>query len=132
MSEALIAAIIAAIASVGGAVLGAFIGGMFARRKSNADATKVLTDAASQLTKTAVDNLITPLSERIDGLDRETRDQALEIGRLKRMLAQYASRVVYLMGGIETLIKQIKAKDETPCWTPDEWTPGKGGGGHAD
>ena len=112
MSETLITAIVGFFSAIVGAVIGAMAG----RRKVNAEATNSISDAATKIAKTAVDDLLAPLTARLDGLETE-------IIRLKRLLDRYAKRVIYLMSGIETLIKQIKAKNETPCWQPDEWDP---------
>lgn len=106
-----------------GAIIGAIITGLFLRRKTNADATDSISAAAVKIAKTAVDDLIDPLVARITGLEEQAQESKAEISRLKLTLDRYAKRVIYLMSGIETLLRQIKSKGDTPCWSPDEWSP---------
>lgn len=106
-----------------GAIIGAIITGLFLRRKTNAEATDSISAAAVKIAKTAVDDLIDPLVARITGLEEQAQESKAEIGRLKLTLDRYAKRVIYLMSGIETLLRQIKSKGDTPCWSPDEWRP---------
>jgi len=95
-------------AAIAGGVVSSVINFLAGRGKAKADTSKVLADAAA--------SLIDPLIKRLDTLEGE-------IKTLKRLLDAYAKRVIYLMNGIETLIKQIKAKGDSPCWSPDEWNP---------
>ncbi len=95
-------------AAIAGGVVSSVINYFATRAKTKADTSKVLADAAK--------SLIEPLTNRLNTLESE-------IKTLKRLLDRYAKRVIYLMAGIETLIKQIKAKGDSPCWSPDEWNP---------
>lgn len=122
MSETLLEAIIGFLSAVVGGVIVLIAG----RQKNKADATKSISEAATAIAKTAVDDLLEPLTKRVDDLEKQIAEQKGIIGRLKKLIDAYARRVIYLMGGIETLIKQIQAKNEIPCWTPDEWNPEKG------
>lgn len=106
-------AIVAAIAGV----IGAIIGGLFARRKNDADAAAQITKAAGD----AVEGLIGPLTERVQALEGQ-------VVTLKRQLNRYARRVIYLMGVIDTLTRQIVRLGDQPEAVPDDWDPEGGEG----
>lgn len=108
--------VITAIIGVVGVVMGSIITGLYARRKNKSDAAGAITDAAVKL--------VDPLRERIDVLEKKDSEQDQTIDRLNRQLDKYAKRVIYLMGGIETLIRQIKESGCSPAWIPDPWEPG--------
>jgi hypothetical protein len=95
-------------AAIGGGVVTSLINWLAGRGKARADTSKILAEAA--------ETLIEPLSKRVTVLEAK-------ITKLKWLLDRYAKRVIYLMNGIETLVKQIKANDEFPSWSPDEWSP---------
>lgn len=96
------------VAAIAGGLFTSLINYFAGRAKMKADISKVLADAT--------ETLIPPLTDRLNALE-------VEVKTLKRLLDRYAKRVIYLMAGIETLIRQIKAKNESPCWQPDEWSP---------
>lgn len=102
-----------ALIGIIGVIIGGVITWMTTRKKSGAEATKLITEAAK--------NLIEPLSNRIGDLEKKTQEQDKTILGLTRSLDRYAKRVIYLMGGIEQLIRQI-SKHEPPCWNPSEWS----------
>lgn len=108
--------IITAIIGVLGVVVGGVIAGLFARRKTRSDAAGAITDAAVKL--------VQPLTDRVDTLEKKDCEQDKTIDLLTYKLDRYAKRVIYLMGGIETLIRQIKDAGCLPAWTPDPWDPG--------
>lgn len=95
------------VAAIAGGAFTSLLNYFAGRAKMKADTSKVLADATN--------TLIPPLVERLDKLEAEVKT-------LKRLLDRYARRVIYLMSGIETLIKQIMAKGDSPCWQPDEWS----------
>lgn len=97
-------------AAIGGGLITSLINWLAGRGKAKADTSKVLAEATEKL--------IPPLTQRLDALETE-------VSKLKRLLDAYAKRVIYLMNGIEALIKQLKAQGEIPCWAPDEWSPEK-------
>jgi uncharacterized coiled-coil protein SlyX len=102
-----------ALIGIIGVIIGGVITWLTTRKKSGAEATKLITEAAA--------NLIEPLSERISDLEKKTQEQDKLISGLTKSLDRYAKRVIYLMGGIEQLVRQV-SKHEPPCWTPSEWT----------
>lgn len=85
---------------------------IFGRKRDKAEITKMITEAAEKMIKS--------LTDRVTTLEKELRT-------VKRKLERYAERVIYLMNGIQTLIKQIEEKKEVPCWKPDEWDPDEEG-----
>ena len=46
-----------------------------------------------------------------------------ELTKLARRLNKYAKRILYLMGGIDELIRQIISLNAVPCWKPEDWDP---------
>ncbi len=102
-------------AAIAGGVVSSLINAIAGRGKEKAETTKAKAEASKVLAD-ATETLFNPLIERLNTLE-------IEVKALKRLLDRYAKRVIYLMAGIETLIKQIKAKGDSPCWSPDEWNP---------
>lgn len=114
MSEKIIEAIVGAA----GALLGGIIVYLSTRLKNRADAADMVTDAAL--------SLLDPLKTRLTELEQKMARQETEISRLRRQLTHYADRVIVLMRGIATLIKQIGDLGAKPYWEPDEWRVGDG------
>lgn len=102
-------------AAIAGGVVSSLINVIAGRGKEKAEISKAKAEASKMLAD-ATETLINPLINRLTTLESEVKT-------LKRLLDRYAKRVIYLMAGIETLIKQIKAKGDSPCWSPDEWNP---------
>lgn len=102
--------------------LSAVIAGAFARRKNNSDAAQTITDAALKLVDPLRES-ITSMETKIETLEKKDCIQDATIEKMTRQITRYAGRVVYLMGGIEALIRQIKEIGKVPCWTPDKWEP---------
>lgn len=86
-----------------GAIVGAVIAGLFMRRKNTAEATEILTRIAM--------GMIEPLETKVNNLEKK--------------INRYGKRIVYLMGGIETLLHQMDENKISPCWQPEEWEPNK-------
>jgi hypothetical protein len=100
-----------------GIVLGAIITGLFAYNVNRANASKAVTEAAI--------NLVKPLSDRVDKLEKINVEQDKKIEQQERTIKKYGQRIVYLMNGIEKLIEQFQRSDIAPTWVPDKWDPNK-------
>jgi len=106
--------IIIALITVAGGLIGAWITKLSGKKKIGAEAADLITQAAS----TAVEALLTPLTDKVNQLEAQVKE-------LQCVNNRYGQRVISLMHGIEKLILQIKSLQYTPVWTPDEWDPNK-------
>lgn len=86
----------AAIGATAGILTG-LIAARAGRRKNDAEAAQKITEAATQL--------VIPLSNRIEALEKE--------------LEQIRPMIKKLLAGIERLIKQIRCLGHEPVWTPE-------------
>ena len=102
MDNSTITSIIALIVAVGG-VITAFA----ARRKNNAEAADVITEAAMKL--------LDPLNKRIDALELLTEQQEKEL----EILRPLPGIVTAMTKGIHVLISQIREAGLEPKWTPE-------------
>ena len=102
--------------------LAAVIAGAFARRKNNSDAAQTITDAALKLVDPLRES-ITSMETKIETLEKKDCVQDATIEKMTRQLTRFAARIAYLMGGIESLMRQIKDAGGVPCFTPDKWEP---------
>ena len=59
--------------------------------------------------------------EEVANMKQEQQRQADTIEKQEKKIERYAARIVYLMGGIEMLMRQFVDADIEPCWTPDDW-----------
>ena len=100
-----------------GIIFGAIITGLFAYNVNKANASKAVTEAAI--------NLVKPLSDRVDKLEKINVEQNGKIEQQERTIKKYGQRIVYLMNGIEKLIEQFQRSDIAPTWVPDKWDPNK-------
>ena len=100
-----------------GIIFGAIITGLFAYNVNRANASKAVTEAAI--------NLVKPLSDRVDKLEKINIEQDKKIEQQERTIKKYGQRIVYLMNGIEKLIEQFQRSDIAPTWVPDKWDPNK-------
>lgn len=91
------------------------VGLLMGKRGNKAAARKTEADYADQISETAM-KLVSPLEKRVSELEKRLK-------RLNRLVERYAKRIVYLMGGIDQLIRQIVSMQASPCWQPDDWDP---------
>jgi hypothetical protein len=105
--------LIVAIGGLGG--LTTVIVALFERNKKRAEAKALEADYADQISQTAM-KLVDPLRAEVGRLN-------VRVGNLERSNNRYAQRVVYLMSGIDQLIRQIKRHNDAPVWTPNDWNP---------
>lgn len=91
------------------------VSALIGKRGEQAKARKTESEFADQISETAL-KLINPLEKRICDLEKRLR-------RINRLVERYAKRIVYLMGGIDQLIRQIVSMQASPCWQPDDWDP---------
>lgn len=96
-------------------IVAALVVAFFERRNKRAAAAKLEADYAEQISKTAM-MLVDPLQGQVTQLTRR-------VARTERQITRYSQRIVYLMGGIDQLIRQIMVLDKRPVWTPDDWNP---------
>lgn len=82
----------------------------FAKGKTKAETSDIVTQAAERALK------IMSTSYDKSLVDIETRMNTLE-----RKLGRAMGRINCLMGGIDRLIEQITARQDTPVWKPDRW-----------
>jgi hypothetical protein len=99
----IIAALIGAL--VGGVVV-AVVNNMFMRRKTQAEATHLIEQAASGV---------------ICDLQEQVKELKCDVAILKKKLVRAMSRINKLMGGIVVLLEQIRKGGDAPAWVPDEW-----------
>lgn len=98
----------------GSATISVIVAAIFERRNKRAAAAKVEADYADQISKTAM-SMIEPMKAELERL-------TARVTRLERQNTRYSHRIVYLMGGIDQLVRQISVR-EAPVWTPDDWDP---------
>lgn len=104
------------------------------RQKTKAEAKKIGAESDSLVAKTkqelpatTADSLVGTSGDVIEQYKQLLKDYQIEtnnkIDNLQRMLGTYARRITYLMGGIQTLVKQMVDLGHDPCWSPDDWQP---------
>ena len=76
-------------------------------------------NAAGNLVETSGD-VIEQYKKLLEDYQTETNRR---IDNLQQMLSKYAKRIMYLMGGIQVLVKQVVDLGHDPCWSPDDWVP---------
>ncbi len=104
------------IVAVGGlSGLAAVAAAFLERRKKRAEAQVQEANYANQISDTAM-KLVEPLKKEVGRLTER-------IERSEKLNSRYAQRIIYLMGGIDQLIRQIKGKGESPVWSPNDWIP---------
>lgn len=105
-------------------------------RKTNAEA-ELTAVTASEKTLGGAFALLTKVRERQDELEAqncvledrmqaqssELQKQSEDLNQMKSALGEYARRVIYLNQGVALLLREFIARNLTPPWTPDEWTP---------
>jgi polyhydroxyalkanoate synthesis regulator phasin len=99
----------------GSATISVIVAAIFERRNKRAAAAKVEADYANQISQTAM-ALVEPLKAEVARLTNR-------VDVMDRKLARYSQRMIYLMGGIDQLIRQVMDLENKPVWTPDDWDP---------
>ena len=90
--------------------------------RTEAEAKSILATAGDKTLEGAF-RLIERLEKNLTTITERVNQQEEEITFLQRALGIYAERVAYLMAGISTLLRQINAANQAPCWQPDDWQP---------
>jgi hypothetical protein len=100
---------ITALMGLIGAVIGAVVTGLFLKKKNDADAASVISEAAKGLVE-PLRKQIADYAKRIDGLETE----------VYKLKCQYQDKFDAWLKGIRILIKQIYKLGAKPEWVPEE------------
>lgn len=124
--------VVEVLLGIGG--LSGLVSALINRHKSKAEAKNIQSQTKNLDAKTgqeipanAAGSLVDTSGDVIEQYRKLLSDYQLEtdkkIDNLQKMLGAYAKRITYLMGGIQTLVKQVVDLGHDPCWSPDDWQP---------
>lgn len=113
------------LSSVGLAILsGGFISALVSIYKAKKENTKLEAERDNLISQ-ATTNLLRPLNERIDQLDKLVKDLKIcdkenkdKIGLLQAKVKSLTIKNNRLVNGINMLVSQIKMVGEKPIWQP--------------
>jgi len=108
--------------------LAAFVGQLMLRKKTNAEADKIVAETEKKLPSDAANTLAEAsgkIAHEYQGLlDEHKKNTALAIesmeDEIEDLKKSYARRITYLLNGIQMLMDQIVGLGAKPCWSPNK------------